>query len=94
MRLGRSKDRTDHWTAKSGEVILADQDNDQCKLKWEMRTEAENNDSRDDGMQGDEVDVGPEQFDISGCPAKRAEEDIVLASRTATPTERILRILE
>ena len=57
---------------------------DQCTLNGEMRTEAENNDSRDDGMQGDEVDVGPEQFDISGSPAKRPEEEIVLASRTAT----------
>ena len=42
-------------------------------------------------MQGDDVEVGPEQFDISGSPAKRPEEDIVLASQTATPTGRRLR---
>ena len=45
-------------------------------------------------MQGDEVEVGPEQFDISGSPAKGPEEEIVLASHTATPAERILRTLE
>ena len=45
-------------------------------------------------MRGDEVEVGPEQFDIPGSPAKKPEEEIVLASRTATPTERILRTPE
>ena len=28
-RLGKSKDRIDHWIAKSGEVMLADQDKDE-----------------------------------------------------------------
>ena len=54
-----------------------------------MRTEAENRNNNDAGMRKDEVAVGPEQFDISGSSAKEPEEEIVLASRTATPTERI-----
>ena len=94
MRPGKSKDRIDHTTAKSGEVILADQGKDQCELNGEMRAEAENNDNRDHGMQGDEVEVRPEQFDLSGSPAKDPEEEIVLASRTATPAEMRLRTPE
>ena len=92
--LRKSKDRIDHWTAESGEVILADQDKYQCELNVQMRTEAENIDSRDNGIRGDEVEAGPERFDISGSPAKEPEEETVLASRAAIPTERRLRTPE
>ena len=59
-----------------------------------MRTEAENNDDKDDDMQGDEVEVEPDQFDILGSPAKEPEEGITLASTTATPSERRLKTRE
>ena len=36
------------------------------ELNGEMRTEAENKDNGADGIQRDEVEVGPERFDISG----------------------------
>ena len=73
-RLGKSKDRIDHWTAKSGEAISTDQKNgdDQCTMNGEMRTEAATNNN------GDEVAAGPEEFDISGSPAKEPEKNIVL----------------
>ena len=64
------------------------------RAEWGDETEAEHNDNRDDGMQGDEVEVGPGQFVISGSPAKEPEEEIVHAPRTATPTERRLRTPE
>ena len=84
MRFGKNKDRIDHWTAKSGEVILADEDKDQCELNGDMRTEAENNDNRDDGMQRDELEAGPEQFDIAGSPAKEPEEDCICITDSHT----------
>ena len=66
LRIGKSKDRIDHWTAKAGDVIRADQDknNDPCTPNGEMRTEADNNDDNDADMREDESGVGPEQFDI------------------------------
>ena len=64
------------------------------ELNGEMRAEAGNKDSRDDGMRGDEVEVGPEQLDRSGFAAKEPDEEVVLASRTARPTERRLRTPE
>ena len=51
-----------------------------------MRTEADNNDDNDADMREDKVGVEPEQFDISGSPSKEPEEEIVFASRTATPS--------
>ena len=92
LRIGKRKGRIDHWAAKSGEAIIADQveDKDQCTLTGEMRTEADNHDDDDANMREDKVGVEPEQFDISGSPAKEPEEDIVFASRTATPSEIIL----
>ena len=75
-------------------MIIADQDKskDQCTPNGEMRAEAENNDDNGADMREDGRGVGPEQFDISGSPAKGAEEEI--ASRAATPPERRLRIPE
>ena len=94
MRIGKSKVRIDHWTAKSGEATIADQDKskDQCTLTGEMRTEADHNDDDDANMQEDNVGVEPEQFDISGSRIKETEEEI--ASRTATPSDRRLRTPE
>ena len=63
-------------------------------IDLEMRMEADDNDDDDANMREDKVGVEPEQFDISGSPAKEPEEEIVFASRTATPSERILRTLE
>ena len=39
LRIGKSKDRIDHWAAKFGEAIIAVQDKskDQCTLNGEMR---------------------------------------------------------
>ena len=93
LRIGKSKDRIDHWTAKSGEAIMADQDKDkdQCTLTGEMRSEADNHDNDDADMREDKVGVEPDQFDRSGSPAKETEEEITLASRAATPSERRLR---
>ena len=59
-----------------------------------MRIEADNNDDDDANMREDEVGVEPEQFDISGSPVKEPEEEMVLASRTAKPSERRLRTPE
>ena len=77
-------------------MILADQEktNEQCTPNGEMRVEAENNDDNDADMREDESGVGPEQFDISESPATEPEEEIVLASWTATPSERRLRTPE
>ena len=71
LRIGKSKDRIDHWTAKSGEAVIADQDNDkdQCTLTGEMRTEADNNDDDDAIMREDNAGVEPQQFDLWGSPA-------------------------
>ena len=91
LRIGKSKDRIDHWTTKSGEAIIADQDKDkdQCTSTGEIITEADTNDDDDANMREDKVGVEPEQFDISGSPAKEPEEEITLASRTATPSEKV-----
>ena len=78
LMIGKTKDRIDHWTAKSGEMMIADQDKskDQCELNWQMRTEADNNDDNDADMREDKNGVEPEQFDISGfqqrSPRKRS----------------------
>ena len=55
---------------------------------------AEWGDDNDADMREDESGVGPEQFHISGSPAEEPEEEIVLASRAATPSEMRLRSLE
>ena len=66
LRFSKSKDSIDHWTAKSVEAIIADQDkdNDQCTLTGEMRTEADHNDDDDANMREDKVGVEPEHIDI------------------------------
>ena len=76
LRIGKRKDRIDHWTAKSGEAIIADQDNDehQCTLAGEMKPEADDNNDDDANMREDNVGIETEQFDISGSPAKEPEE--------------------
>ena len=93
LRVGKSKNRIDHWSAKSGEAIIADQDKSkvQCTLNGEMRTEADNNDDNDASIRENENGIKPEQLDITGSPAKEPEEVIAFASRTATPSERRLR---
>ena len=60
-------------------------------MSGEMRAEATNDDNNDADMRENEVEVGPGQVDISGSPAKEPEEEIVFASRAATPSERTLR---
>ena len=59
-----------------------------------MRTEADNHDDDDANMREDNVEVEPEQFDVSGSPYKEPEEEIVLAPGAATPSERRLRTPE
>ena len=59
-----------------------------------MGIEANYNGDNDVDMQEDENGVEPEQFDISGSPAKEPQEEIVFASRTATPSERRLMTFE
>ena len=63
----------------------------------EMRTGAEVNNEEDTNvveMHGGVIAIGPEKFDISGSPEKDPEEEIALAPRRATPSERRLRIPE
>ena len=101
FRLGKSRDRIDHWVAKSGEEIIDSGQHgatdhkdgeDRCKLHGEMSNEAKTN---NDGMELDNSEGrDPERFDISGSPDKPMEETVALASRAVAPTERRLRTPE
>ena len=60
QRIGKSKDRIDHWTAKSGEAIIADQGQQEMfdgVQDGEMMPEAD-----DTNMQEGNVETEAEQF--------------------------------
>ena len=59
-----------------------------------MKPEAHENNDGDTNMREDNVGTETEQFDTSGSPAKEPDEEITIASRTATPSERRLRTPE
>ena len=59
-----------------------------------MRTEADNNDDNDADVQEDKIGVEPEPFDISGASSKGPREEIVPASRAATPSQKRLKTPE
>ena len=77
-RLDRSKDRIDHWAAKVGEEVLAED------------AAIDNNErERTTGLFDKDTEMKQvEEFDISGSPEKAPEEEIELSSRGVVPSER------
>ena len=57
-------------------------------MSGDMRTEAAMNNNGEAEMHEGEIAAGPEEFNISGSPAKELEEEFVLETWTATPSQR------